>query len=163
MNRSAFLVFTCGVALWSAGHVHASIRVPAARPTAARDTPSPKPPPEVPGAVSPVLRIGHVRLEPPAEESLQPSMVLKFDVLNEGLSSVTDVVIEIAIREKTLVDGDANRSRPIVGPFTISGQATIHAGYTVAYEMLLRNLTPACQCTPDVRVISARSLPGAGL
>ena len=164
MHRSAIFVLVCG-ALWAAGSLQAANHAPAGRPATVRDTPQPKTsnPPEAPGAATPALRIARVRLEAPPEDAAQPSMVLKFDLLNEGLSSVTDVVIEIVIRDKRLAESDPLAARPLVGPFTISGHATIDAGYTIAYEMLLRNLSTECQCAADVRVISARSVSGAGV
>ena len=128
MNRSALVVLLGGAL--AAGHLHAATRVPAGRPAAVRDTPAPKPPGPVdaPGVSAPAVRIARIRLETPPEDAPQPSMLLKFDMLNEGLSSVTDVVIEIAILKKPAAGDAAVASRPVVGPFTISGHATIDGG-----------------------------------
>jgi hypothetical protein len=79
-------------------------------------------------------------------------------MLNEGNLRVADVQIEIAIVNSNVHDHGELPPRPIVGPFRISGHATIEAGYTVNYEMLLRNLNPECPCVANVKVVSARSL-----
>jgi hypothetical protein len=39
---------------------------------------------------------------------------------------------------------------------SVVGYATIEAGYTLNYEMLLRNLSPDCSCVADVSITSAR-------
>jgi hypothetical protein len=109
------------------------------------------------GAVA-SLRIANVRIEVPPAHAPKPSSLLKFDMLNEGDLRVADVQIEIAIVDNKLADDGDLQSRPIVGPFRISGHATIEAGYTVNYEMLLRNLNPECPCVATVRVVSARRL-----
>lgn len=105
-----------------------------------------------------ILRVSHVRLGAPPADVPKPASVLKFDMLNDGDLRVTDVHIQIAIVQKERPAADRTPPRVIVGPFTISGHATIEAGYTVNYEMLLRNLSNDCECQPDVRVVSARQL-----
>jgi hypothetical protein len=105
-----------------------------------------------------ILRVSHVRLEAPPVDAPKPASLLKFDMMNDGDLRVTDVRIQIAIVQKERLAADRTPPRVIVGPFTISGHATIEAGYTVNYEMLLRNLSYDCECQPDVRVVSARPL-----
>lgn len=102
------------------------------------------------------IRIHNVRLEPPPPDTPGPAAVLKFDMLNDGLRSVTDVVIEVVIREQP--SDPAVTPKQIVGPFTVGGQATIDAGYTVNYVMLLRNLASDCGCRAEVRVQSAHEV-----
>jgi hypothetical protein len=110
------------------------------------------------------LRIEKVRLEAPPADAPNPSTVLKFDVFNDGAVSVTDIVIKIAILEKTQgVGREVTLPRVLVGPFTIRGHATIEAGYTVNYEMLLQNLSSDCRCQADVSVASWRAAPEPGL
>ena len=74
------------------------------------------------------------------------------------LNESADIVIEIAIRESGTPVDTRPPSRPIVGPFRIRGHATIEAGYTVNYQMLLRNLNPDCRCVANVSIVSARPL-----
>jgi hypothetical protein len=109
----------------------------------------------------PILRISNIRLDAPSADAPKPSSLLKFDMLNDSDFRVTDVRIEIAIVEKLqerfITDG-TSQPHVIVGPFTIRGHATIEAGYTVSYEMLLRNLSTDCGCRAEVRVVSAREV-----
>ena len=103
------------------------------------------------------LRIHNVRLEAPPLDGPKPSVILKFDLLNDSDVRITDVMIEIAIVAKPQTVSEP-APRVIVRPFIIRGHVTIEAGYTVAYQMLLRNLAPDCECQADVNVVSARPL-----
>ena len=103
------------------------------------------------------VHINDVRLEAPVRRTLEPASVLKFEMLNEGERRITDVMLEIAIHEKT--SDIVVTPRTIVGPFLVGGHATIEAGYAVDYELLLKNLAPDCACLATVRVVSARELP----
>jgi hypothetical protein len=105
------------------------------------------------------VRVMNVRLEPPPADAPNPSAVLKFDILNDSESSVTDIVIQIAMLEKPRVESVPNGERFVVNPFTIQGSVTLEAGYTVNFAMLLRNLSADCGCVPNVVVLSARRLP----
>ena len=99
-----------------------------------------------------------MRLDAAPADAPKPSAVLKFDMLNDGELRVTDIVLQIAMVEKQRVEGAVGSPRVVVGPFTIRGSVTIEAGYTVNYEMLLRNLSPDCGCVANVVVVSARTL-----
>jgi hypothetical protein len=103
------------------------------------------------------VHISDIRLEAPERRTTEPASVLKFEMLNEGERRVTDVMLEIAIREKAT--DVVETPRTIVGPFLVGGHATIEAGYAVDYELLLKNLAPDCSCLATVRVVSARELP----
>ena len=103
------------------------------------------------------VHITDIRLEAPARATPEPASVLKFEMLNDGERSVTDVMLEIAIREKAA--DIAITPRTIVGPFLVGGHATIEPGYAVDYELLLKNLAPDCSCLATVRVVSAREPP----
>jgi hypothetical protein len=107
----------------------------------------------------PTLRIMKVRLEAPPADAPIPSAVLKFDILNDGGSKVTDVVIQIAMLERPRGEHEPSSRRFVVNPFMIRGSVTLEAGYTMNYEMLLRNLSANCACVPNVVVISARPVP----
>jgi hypothetical protein len=137
--------------------VHAEIRFPSHLqiPVAKPPLTSPGPDGENQRAVS-TLQIKNVRLEAPPLDAPKPSTLLKFDLLNDGEVSVTDVIIKIAIVENGHSTVESV-PRFIAGPFTISGHATIDAGYTVNYEMVLRNLSSDCGCRADVNVVAARS------
>ena len=103
------------------------------------------------------LRVGNVRLDAPGPEAPQPSTALKFDLWNDGAVAITDILLQVAIVERKGAHDDAV-PRVVVGPFTVGGHATIEAGYTVSYEMVLRNLSSDCGCLANVRIVSARAL-----
>jgi hypothetical protein len=103
------------------------------------------------------VHINDIRLEAPVRRTAEPASVLKFEMLNDGERRITDVMLEIAIREKA--SDVLETPRTIVGPFLVGGHATIEAGYAVDYELLLKNLAPDCSCSATVRVVSARELP----
>jgi hypothetical protein len=84
-----------------------------------------------------------------------PGTVLKFDLLNASVNRLADPVLQISIVEKT--EPSALR-RILVGPFTIRGEVVLEVGYSVNYEMLLRNFSSDCHCVPNVEVVSVRSL-----
>ena len=104
------------------------------------------------------LRVSNVQLEAPPPDAPKPSAVLKFDLVNDSLVSVTDILLEVAVAEKSSAAADA-APRIVVGPFTVRGHATIEAGYTINYVLLLRNLAPDCECVARVRVVGAQALP----
>ena len=105
-------------------------------------------------AVPPLVpvKIRHVHLKP-AHGVETPATLLEFDMLNESVDPVTDVVVQISIVEKS-----ANRQAPrvIAGPFTITGEAVLEPGYTIKYQMIMRNLSSDCDCLANVGVLSAR-------
>ena len=101
------------------------------------------------------LRVQRVRLEPAPPMSASPGTVLKFDLFNASVNRLADPLVQIAIVEKT--EPFALR-RIFVGPFTIRGDVVLEAGYTLNYEMLLRNFPSDCRCVPNVDVVSVRSL-----
>jgi hypothetical protein len=107
----------------------------------------------------PLLRIEQLRVVTSPEEAPQPSLVLKFDVLNDSPSRLTDVVIRVSFVEGNLDEIDEIPAKVVGGPVTIRVRETLPAGYVLSYEMLFRNLTPDCECSPRVEILSARSLP----
>ena len=107
------------------------------------------------------LRVEAIALVAAPPPEAQPAAILKFDVTNEALLPVTDVLLDVALLDDTDRDGSAGRPvKAIVGPFEISATAPIEGGYTVHYELLLRNLSVDCRCVPSIRVRSARSVTG---
>jgi hypothetical protein len=104
------------------------------------------------------LRIKNVRLvAAPMSSAQPPSAVLKFDLANEGAQRLTDTLVEIVITERQGVKAETLNPRIIMGPVTIRGTATIEAGYTLEYQMLLRNVSAECECVANVVVLSART------
>jgi len=102
------------------------------------------------------VKIRHVHLKPaPGVDT--PATTLEFDMLNDSGDPVTDVVVEISIVEKS-----TNHEPPhiVAGPFTIKGEAVLEPGYTIKYQMIMRNLSSDCDCAANVGVLSARPVPG---
>jgi hypothetical protein len=116
--------------------------------------------PKPANAAARLLRIENVRLEAPVHAEASPSTLMKFDVVNRSSTPLTDLVLEISILEKPALT--ERSGRVLVRPFTIRGNVILQAGYTINYEMLLRNLSSDCRCIANVDVVSVHWLPEAG-
>jgi hypothetical protein len=104
----------------------------------------------------PRLSVRNLRLARMPPIDTLPASLLVFDLCNEGPRPLTDVVVRIVITEKRdLVEG----TRPLVEPLTIRGKVVLQQGYALNYGLLFRNLPSECACEPQVKVVSARSLP----
>jgi hypothetical protein len=162
MIRDSIIPAICGFALVWGLSADAAVATGTGWESGVRDWSSPRDIPHsfdlrlVPAPSS--LRINNVRLEAAPPDAPKPSAILRFGLLNDGSMRVTDVLIHIVIVETGDVDDQASSASVIVGPFTIRGNVTIEAGYTVHYEMLLRNLSSDCGCVARVRVLSSRPL-----
>jgi hypothetical protein len=99
------------------------------------------------------IAIRHVRLEasPPVDGS--PSVVLKFDLHNQGWTSVTDIVLSVSLRS----GGSDTRVDPStrVQPFRIKIQNVLLAGYSFDYEIRLRNVSLDTASAPEIEVVDA--------
>jgi hypothetical protein len=109
------------------------------------------------------IQVENVRLEAAPAEQAPASAVLKFEVLNVSSQRLTDVLLEISVTEKPKSDYGRARARALVRPFVISGNVVLESGYTINYELLLRNLSSNCSCVANVTVRSVRALPDTGL
>jgi hypothetical protein len=105
-----------------------------------------------------VLRIENIRLEPARGTEAASAALLKFEMFNASASRLTDVVLEVSILEAPRSNHASARPRLVAGPFTIRGNVTRDSGYTLNYEILLRNLSPHCHCLGKVDVLAVRSL-----
>jgi hypothetical protein len=101
------------------------------------------------------VHVGRARLENPDRLEFEPAAMLKFDLTNDGIVAVEDVIVRIAIFEKQLDDVVA-LPRAVVRPVDIRTRATIQPGFTVEYEMLFHNLAADCNCEPRITLVSAR-------
>ena len=89
---------------------------------------------------------------PPVDD--EPSAFVRFDVINEGEQDVSPVVVEIAILETPRRVGEAvPLPTTLVGPFRIRAKTALKAGYSVHYELRLRNVFASCACTATVDVV----------
>lgn len=87
--------------------------------------------------------------------------MLKFDLVNDGWTTVRRVVLGVAILEKSSTDAAA-APRVVAGPFTIRGDVDLQAGYTLNYEMVLRNLPSDCHCVADVAIMASGAAVPSG-
>lgn len=110
-------------------------------------------------AQSPGIKIKKIRLEPPDEGDALTTAVLRFDAVNDSADRLTDLVLEISIVGKGSTS-DAAPSRVITRPFTVEEKRVIEPGYSLQYEIVLKNVSSDCDCRTSVQVRSARSLPG---
>jgi len=109
------------------------------------------------------IAVRNVRLAsaPPVEED--PSAFVRFDIFNDGEQDVSPVVVEISILE-TLPRFGNTMPIPItlVGPFRIRANTALKAGYSVHYDLRLRNVSALCDCAATVDVVeddSVRQVP----
>jgi hypothetical protein len=84
---------------------------------------------------------------------------LKFDVFNDTSLRLTDVVMRVSFLEKQAPDIADVPARVLVGPVTVRVTAVLQAESVLSYEMLFRNLSSDCDCSPSVEILSARLLP----
>jgi hypothetical protein len=106
------------------------------------------------------LRVQNIRFEPSEPVAEAPSTTLKFDVINDGVESLTDIILKVSVLEGNDTRPDGRRT-VLAGPFTIRGSAPLHPGLTMTYEMRLRNLASECSCVGKVDIISVRGLTGS--
>lgn len=99
------------------------------------------------------IAVRHIRLEAATPVDGSPSVVLKFDVHNEGSANVTDIVLSVSLRK-------SDSAEPVeparVQPFTIKLRNVVLAGYSVDYEIRLRNVSLEAANSPVIEVVDAR-------
>jgi hypothetical protein len=106
------------------------------------------------------LAIENARVEPAPVTEGAPSALLKFDLLNKGLTMVREPTLRISVVEKPDPHTVLSQRRVLVPPFVVRGiNITLEAGQTFSYEMLLRNFSSDCNCVPYVEVLSAPTVP----
>lgn len=105
-------------------------------------------------AIHQPLKVRRVRLESVSSNDDSQSLNVKFDIVNEGETNLSNVVFQVLV-----VESGTNRvgaqPRSMMGPFTVRCKFTLEAGNTVSVEMRLSDLSPTCACRPLVRIVSA--------
>ena len=108
-------------------------------------------------AAPPGIKIKKVRLEPPEEGDASTTAVLRFDAVNDSADRLTDLVLEISIVRKGSTSDPA--TSPVISrPFTVEEKRIIEPGYSLQYEIVLKNVSSDCDCRTSVQVRSARSV-----
>jgi hypothetical protein len=103
-----------------------------------------------------MLEIQNVRVQAPPLELNSVAAVLKFELFNSSGAPLTAIVLGISISEKPEDDGSPVRT--LVRQFHVRPDIVLNPGYTMDFEMLLRNLPADCACTAHVEVVSVRAL-----
>jgi len=100
------------------------------------------------------IAVRHIRVEAAMPVDGSPSVVLKFDVHNDGSANVTDIVLSVSLRRS----GTAKSVEPTarVQPFTIKIPNVLLAGYSFDYEIRLRNVSLETANVPEIEVVDAR-------
>jgi hypothetical protein len=112
--------------------------------------------PAILGSVS-SLRVQNIRLESAPPAPLPPSSTLKFEMLNDGASRLTNIVVEVSVNR---VRKDDSNLPPdvLVRPFLVREKVVLLPGYSIEYEVRFQNLAPDCECVPRVEVVSVEAL-----
>ena len=101
------------------------------------------------------LKVLNIRLD---RADLDPFTTLRFEVLNDGVTRLTDVILNVSIVEKSKPVQSVPQREP-VATYTIRGrEVVLQPGYLLNYEMRLRNFPSDCDCQAVVEVESVRSL-----
>ena len=157
---AAALAIVCGVSIDAGGNVPKTLRTPVG--DGPFSAPGVSARLEAPSHLSTaMLRVENVLLEAAVRPETEASTLLTFEVINGAPTPLTDLVLEVSVDERR--DSGAPVTGALVRPFTIRGHTVLDAGYTMKYEMLLRNLPASCDCVATVGVISVRWLIDRGL
>ena len=101
------------------------------------------------------LKVLNIRLD---RADLDPFTTLRFEVLNDGSTQLTDVILNVAIVDNSKPVQSVPQREP-VAKYTIRGrEVVLQPGYLLNYEMRLGNFPPECDCQAVVEVESVRSL-----
>jgi hypothetical protein len=102
------------------------------------------------------LTIRHIRLEasPPVDGA--PSVILKFDLHNQGSTSLTDIVLSVSVGHAA--GESASEPSERVHPFEVKIDNVLLAGYTFGYEIRLRNVSIDTANGPEIAVVDARRI-----
>jgi hypothetical protein len=104
------------------------------------------------------LSIRNIRLEPAPPIDRFPSARVKFELHNDGSDSLTDIMLRLSLIERSR--NHPNTQPTIVaGPVTIRSKAVLSPGYSLAFEITLRNVSADCRCVPTIDVVDARRAP----
>jgi hypothetical protein len=106
------------------------------------------------------VAVENARVESAPNSEGAPAALVKFDLLNKGLTMVREPTLRISVVEKTDAHIAFSQRRVLLRPFVVRGiNITLEAGETFSYEMLLRNFSADCSCVPYVEVLPAVTVP----
>jgi hypothetical protein len=101
-----------------------------------------------------------IKLEPasPISGDDTPAAIMKFDVYNELHLSIADLVLAVSVLGEPGGDSSSKSRVVLVRPFNIRVSQVLQPGYSIHYELRMRNLSASCDCLPKVEVLAARVL-----
>jgi hypothetical protein len=103
-----------------------------------------------------VISIQSVRLELALASGSVPTAFLKFKMHNQGSQSVAGIVLRVSlVSRQDHADTDGTQTI-VAGPFTIRAKRVLRPGYTIEFDLGLRNIGSDCACIPNVEVVAAR-------
>ena len=110
---------------------------------------------EQPAPTDARVRVRNIRLEasPPVGDSV--SATLKFDVHNDGSKNLIHMVLSVSLLDAPHRGAPAALPLVLVGPFKVRASHVLPPGYSVHYEIRLRNVSSDCNCVPTVDVLEA--------
>lgn len=89
------------------------------------------------------------------------SVKLTFDLFNESETPVSDIVLSVSVLGAPRDDAPGIRVE-VIRPFAILLKTVVLAGYSIHYELRLRNLSSECDCVSTIKVLEARIAPDVG-
>lgn len=104
------------------------------------------------------IAVRKIRLAPAPPIDGASSARVTFDMYNEGDRSLGDIVLQVWLLEEARREPADARRAVVAGPVTIRTKAALSPGYSLSYEIRLRNVSADCGCVPSVDVVSARVL-----
>lgn len=98
------------------------------------------------------VTIRHIRFEaaPPFENS--PSVILRFDMRNDSAAGVTGIVVSVSLFGSA--DRTLETSPLLQQPLRMRVNAPLPAGYSLDYEIRLKNLSLESACMSEVVVVA---------
>jgi len=119
-----------------------------------RESPTPTPPSDAASDRGFPVRVSNVRMEHSTDGIGAPTTIVKFHTSNDGTVAIEHVVFAISIVVQPASRSSGARPRVLAGPFVVRAHVGLEPGFTADYEIGLRDVSAACGCTPDVRIVS---------
>ena len=100
------------------------------------------------------LTVANVEVERGPFIDLSPTTDVSFQLTNRAATPLRDVVLEIAMVSET-DSNETGTALVLAGPVVVRSSYELQPGFTMMYEMRLKNFSIECECHPVVKVASA--------
>jgi hypothetical protein len=119
--------------------------------------------PQTPSALAPApdrfpLTVQKLRFESDLVGEFDPSARITFEIRNEGFVGLDDISLSVSVAQKSPLDELNAPPTVLAGPFTVRVRPTLRPGYSLAYDIRLRNISAECDCFATVDVLSAQAV-----